>query len=174
MANSADPDQLASSEAHWSGSTLFANAGIYGFSRTRVKLSSRIGMILFRFLVDFRLFCFKSYSCLILSKSYKTHIFGKGGGFSFLLVSQGDKNVQPYQGLNAGPSEYCSDTLLPPLSNFPILNWGSALTLATKYPRIRKTCSHTWPSDYHSDALQNSYQAPTVIQVSDFLLLATC
>ena len=27
MANSADPDQLASSEAKWSGSTLFANAG---------------------------------------------------------------------------------------------------------------------------------------------------
>ena len=27
MANSADPDQLASSEAKWSGSTLFAMAG---------------------------------------------------------------------------------------------------------------------------------------------------
>ena len=27
MANSADPDQLASSEANRSGSTLFANAG---------------------------------------------------------------------------------------------------------------------------------------------------
>ena len=27
MANSADPDQLASSEANWCGSTLFANAG---------------------------------------------------------------------------------------------------------------------------------------------------
>ena len=27
MANSADPDQLASSEANSSGSTLFANAG---------------------------------------------------------------------------------------------------------------------------------------------------
>ena len=27
MANSAGPDQLASSEANWSGSTLFANAG---------------------------------------------------------------------------------------------------------------------------------------------------
>ena len=26
MANSADPDQLASSEASWSGSTLFATA----------------------------------------------------------------------------------------------------------------------------------------------------
>ena len=25
MTNSADPDQLASSEANWSGSTLFAN-----------------------------------------------------------------------------------------------------------------------------------------------------
>ena len=27
MANSADPDQLASSEANWSGSTLFAKGG---------------------------------------------------------------------------------------------------------------------------------------------------
>ena len=27
MANSADPDQLASAEANWSGSTLFAKAG---------------------------------------------------------------------------------------------------------------------------------------------------
>ena len=27
MANSVDPDQLASSEANWSGSTLFAKAG---------------------------------------------------------------------------------------------------------------------------------------------------
>ena len=37
MANSADPDQLASSEASLSGSTLFAKAGISGFSRTRVN-----------------------------------------------------------------------------------------------------------------------------------------
>ena len=27
MANSAEPDQLASEEANWSGSTLFAKAG---------------------------------------------------------------------------------------------------------------------------------------------------
>ena len=27
MTNSADPDQLASSEANWSGSTLFENSG---------------------------------------------------------------------------------------------------------------------------------------------------
>ena len=27
MANSADPDQLASEEANWSGSTLYAKAG---------------------------------------------------------------------------------------------------------------------------------------------------
>ena len=37
MASSADPGQLASSEANWSGSALFANQGISGFSRTRVK-----------------------------------------------------------------------------------------------------------------------------------------
>ena len=28
MANSVDPDQLASSEGNWSGSTLFAKAGL--------------------------------------------------------------------------------------------------------------------------------------------------
>ena len=37
MANSADPDQLVSSEANWSGSTLFAKQDISGFSRTRIK-----------------------------------------------------------------------------------------------------------------------------------------
>ena len=39
MANSADPDQLASSEANWSESALFAKQDISGFSRTRVKVS---------------------------------------------------------------------------------------------------------------------------------------
>ena len=37
MANSADPDQLASSEANWSESTLFVKAEyIQGSGRTRV------------------------------------------------------------------------------------------------------------------------------------------
>ena len=40
MTNSADPDQLASSEANWSGSTLFARAGHVVFSKRRVKLVS--------------------------------------------------------------------------------------------------------------------------------------
>ena len=38
MTNIADPDQLASSEANWSESTLFAKAGLPGFGRTRVKI----------------------------------------------------------------------------------------------------------------------------------------
>ena len=38
MTNSADPDQLASLEANWSGSTLFAKAGFIRLSRTRVKM----------------------------------------------------------------------------------------------------------------------------------------
>ena len=33
MANSADPDQLASEEANWSGSTLFAKAGHIQFQQ---------------------------------------------------------------------------------------------------------------------------------------------
>ena len=36
MANSADPDQLASSEANWSGSTLFANAGYIRVQQDKV------------------------------------------------------------------------------------------------------------------------------------------
>ena len=39
MTNSADPDQLASSEANWSGSTLFAKTGHVVFSKRRVKIS---------------------------------------------------------------------------------------------------------------------------------------
>ena len=37
MTNSADPDQLASSEANWSGSTLFAKTGHVVFSKRRVN-----------------------------------------------------------------------------------------------------------------------------------------
>ena len=37
MTNSADPDQLASSEANGSGSTLFAKTGHDVFSKRRVK-----------------------------------------------------------------------------------------------------------------------------------------
>ena len=35
MENSADPDQLASSEANWSGSTLFANIGCIGVQQDK-------------------------------------------------------------------------------------------------------------------------------------------
>ena len=41
MANNTDPDQLASSEVNSSGSTLFAMAGISGFSRIRVNRGSK-------------------------------------------------------------------------------------------------------------------------------------
>ena len=40
MTNSADPDQLASSEANWSGSTLFAKTRHVVFSKRRVKEAS--------------------------------------------------------------------------------------------------------------------------------------
>ena len=36
MTNNADPDQLASEEANWSGSTLFAKAGHVVFSKRRL------------------------------------------------------------------------------------------------------------------------------------------
>ena len=40
MTNSADQDQLASSEANWSGSTLFAKTGHVMFSKRRVNDSN--------------------------------------------------------------------------------------------------------------------------------------
>ena len=46
MAHSVDPDQLASEEANWSGSTLFAKQDISGFSRTRVNKEKYLQIIL--------------------------------------------------------------------------------------------------------------------------------
>ena len=40
MTNSADPDQLASSEANRSGSTLFAKTGHVVFSKRRVEVKT--------------------------------------------------------------------------------------------------------------------------------------
>ena len=49
MTNSADPDQLASSEANWSGSTLFAKTGHVVLSKRRVigrrRVFSRIPLV---------------------------------------------------------------------------------------------------------------------------------
>ena len=39
MANSEDPDQLASAEANWSGSTLFAKAGYIRFQKDKGALN---------------------------------------------------------------------------------------------------------------------------------------
>ena len=47
MTNSADPDQLASSEAKFSGSTPFAKIGHIMFSKRRVNTST--GRKMFRF-----------------------------------------------------------------------------------------------------------------------------
>ena len=40
MTNSADPDPLASSEANWSGSTLFAKAGYILVQQDKVRMLS--------------------------------------------------------------------------------------------------------------------------------------
>ena len=45
MTNSADPDHLASSEANWSGSTLFAKAEGLGYSKTLVGDQAEPDMI---------------------------------------------------------------------------------------------------------------------------------
>ena len=44
MTNSADPDQLASEEANWSGSTLFATTAHVMFSKRRVNMSTLMQM----------------------------------------------------------------------------------------------------------------------------------
>ena len=44
--SSADPDQLASSEANWSGSTLFVKTGHVMFSKRRITCSRRLHMFL--------------------------------------------------------------------------------------------------------------------------------
>ena len=46
MTNSADPDQLASSEANWSGSTLFAKTGHVVFSKRMVLCEGTVGQLL--------------------------------------------------------------------------------------------------------------------------------
>ena len=45
MTNSADPDQLASSEANWSGSTLFAKTGHVVFSKRWVKEDLNLNLL---------------------------------------------------------------------------------------------------------------------------------
>ena len=50
MANSADPDQLASSEANWSGSTLFAKAGFIRVQQDKVNMGDSFCVFLFGFL----------------------------------------------------------------------------------------------------------------------------
>ena len=54
MANSADLGQLASEEANWSGSSLFAMDGLSGFSRIRINIY--IYFFFYRF--SFLFFCF--------------------------------------------------------------------------------------------------------------------
>ena len=69
MANSADPDQLASSETNWSGYTLFAKEGHIWFSRTKVKISAddilKIFTLFFWEIWDFVLYKVSPYKLLI-------------------------------------------------------------------------------------------------------------
>ena len=53
MATSADPDQLASSEANWSGSTLFAKAGYSQVQQDKGYILSSLLFIACRsFIID--------------------------------------------------------------------------------------------------------------------------
>ena len=48
MTNSAAPDQLASSEANWSGATLFAKIGHVVFSMRWVKIYLEVDNLIFQ------------------------------------------------------------------------------------------------------------------------------
>ena len=63
MANSADLDQLASSEANWSGSALFAKAGYIRVQQDKGK-SSEFGMITFILLL-WLIFYYNLYTCTV-------------------------------------------------------------------------------------------------------------
>ena len=52
MTNSADPDQLAASDANWSGSTLFAKTGHDVISKRRVKTGACLTLILLNNLIS--------------------------------------------------------------------------------------------------------------------------
>ena len=60
MANSADPDQLASSEANWSGSTLFANAGYIRVQQGKGSLSF---FVIYEFLLFQMIFVTSEKNC---------------------------------------------------------------------------------------------------------------
>ena len=78
MANSANPDQFASSEANWSGSTLFAKVGYIRFSRTRVNIRPRdiVLYIIKTLFLKFKIFFGFVYLFLfIINREYKCNMF---------------------------------------------------------------------------------------------------
>ena len=63
MTNSADPDQLASSEANWSGSTLFAKAGHIRSAGLGLRVPSDWTSVVYEYLL-------KQYENIVYSQTY--------------------------------------------------------------------------------------------------------
>ena len=99
MANSADQDQLASSEANWSWSTQFARQGIFHFSRLGLMVNQmlhvsymHIDSVMWGWLGKAKLLCILCHwgVQLILAYSWARPAIlaagmGRGGMFLFLL-----------------------------------------------------------------------------------------
>ena len=66
MINSADPDQLASSEANWSGSTLFAKTEHVVFSKRRVSMRPRKSHISLRIRRVWSGYCWSFHANMVL------------------------------------------------------------------------------------------------------------
>ena len=113
MTNSADPDQLASSEANWSGSTLFAKTGHVMFSKRRVKvMSSRSVYLAIAFLGMVSPLSSNQYLCNSLTRNWQLPILKQGKGENdhrkYFLINPWkniawpgrDRNLQPHHQSN--------------------------------------------------------------------------
>ena len=78
--NSVDPDQMASSEASWSGSTVFSKEDKSKFSRTRVNCTSFFSFhfLMASFFVSLRKrYSWYHSSCSLISSSVRVGMAGK-------------------------------------------------------------------------------------------------
>ena len=133
MTNSADPDQLASSEANWSGSTLFAKIWHVVLSKRRVKL-----YLLFQISrIPFTSYCEISPNKKLLNRLCTI----QHSSFSFSTIS----------GLSTKLARNASRSgLFPSLSSLlwcfgPVLIWNLAIVLPLSACHCFFICMCLWP-----------------------------
>ena len=104
MTNSADPDQFASEEANWSGSTLFAQTRHVMLSKRRVKVTVRTGvddfLILFLFYLFFffLIFCKKKKKQIKIGLDISYESFGRQTIHMKCQILFSQKNISPVSG----------------------------------------------------------------------------